>query len=70
MAKVNQWQIASKAIKLAESLNGYVFGGYVRDTLSGDMFKDIDLYLPTDHNKDAILEHDRVKDLFLNSIWD
>lgn len=51
MRKHLAWQI----IAATNKLNSFVFGGFVRDYLSGDDFNDIDIFFPGDaHTSQAI----------------
>lgn len=48
---MNRDEFAKNIIRVGINCGGYVFGGFVRDSISGDKFKDIDIYLGTDFSR-------------------
>jgi hypothetical protein len=61
---------AHEAIAIANTLGGYVFGGYVRDYIAGDKFNDVDLYLPISYLKTPMVhfaEHAIMRDKFMQA---
>jgi hypothetical protein len=52
--KMTKNELAKKVIDVLKD-HGYPFGGYVRDTVAGENFSDLDIFLPK--YKDGVLHH-------------
>lgn len=57
MAMSDRKKTAMEAVRLMPNSNSYAFGGFVRDHLANEEFKDLDIYVQGSYGKNDYLKH-------------